>query len=143
MKDVAEGIGMKPDTYRNYESGRLEPNLSTLTKIADFYGVSTDYLLGRDTSEKPAIDLLAAQFDMSALEQEIIKGYLDLPENMRDNLMDFLERAVRKVQAGSIPTPMIARSSDDRPPGVMMLTPEQKKRLDEAPDETQNPDNDI
>jgi len=38
---------------------------------------------------------------------------------------------------------MIARSSDDRPPGVMMLTPEQKKRLDEAPDETQNPDNDI
>lgn len=143
MKDVAEGIGMKPDTYRNYESGRLEPNLSTLTKIADFYGVSTDYLLGRDTSEKPAIDLLAAQFDMSALEQEIIKGYLDLPENMRDNLMDFLERAVRKVQAGSIPTPMIARSSDDRPPGVMMLTPEQKKRLDEAPDETKNPDNDI
>lgn len=143
MKDVAEGIGMKPDTYRNYESGRLEPNLSTLTKIADFYGVSTDYLLGRDTSEKPAIDLLAAQFDMSALEQEIIKGYLDLPENMRDNLMDFLERAVRKVQAGSIPTPMIARSSDDRPPGVMMLTPEQKKRLDEATDETKNPDNDI
>ena len=142
MKDVAEGIGMKPDTYRNYESGRLEPNLSTLTKIADFYGVSTDYLLGRDTSEKPAIDLLAAQFDMSALEQEIIKGYLDLPENMRDNLMDFLERAVRKVQSG-IPTPMIARSSDDRPPGVMMLTPEQRKRLDEAPDETQNPDNDI
>lgn len=142
MKDVAEGIGMKPDTYRNYESGRLEPNLSTLTKIADFYGVSTDYLLGRDTSEKPAIDLLAAQFDMSALEQEIIKGYLDLPENMRDNLMDFLERAVRKVQSG-IPTPMIARSSDDRPPGVMMLTPEQKKRLDEAPDETKNPDNDI
>lgn len=143
MKDVAEGIGMKPDTYRNYESGRLEPNLSTLTKIADFYGVSTDYLLGRDTSEKTAIDLLAAQFDMSALEQEIIKGYLDLPESMRDDLMDFLERAVRKVQAGSIPTPMIARSSDDRPPGVMMLTPEQKKRLDEAPDETQNPDNDI
>lgn len=142
MKDVAEGIGMKPDTYRNYESGRLEPNLSTLTKIADFYGVSTDYLLGRDTSEKPVIDLLAAQFDMSALEQEIIKGYLDLPENMRDNLMDFLERAVRKVQSG-IPTPMIARSSDDRPPGVMMLTPEQKKRLDEAPDETENPDNDI
>ncbi len=142
MKDVAEGIGMKPDTYRNYESGRLEPNLSTLTKIADFYGVSTDYLLGRDTSEKPAIELLAAQFDMSALEQEIIKGYLELPESMRDDLMDFLERAVRKVQSG-IPTPMIARSSNDRPPGIMMLTPEQRERLARAPDETKNPDNDI
>lgn len=142
QEEVANALGVSFRAYQNYEYGQREPNIEMLNKIADYFGTSVDYLLGRDTSEKPVIDLLAAQFDMSALEQEIIKGYLDLPENMRDNLMDFLERAVRKVQSG-IPTPMIARSSDDRPPGVMMLTPEQKKRLDEAPDETQNPDNDI
>ncbi len=143
ISQLCELLDFNPNTYAKYERDERDVSTETLSRLASFYNVSTDYLLGRDTSEKPAIDLLAAQFDMSALEQEIIKGYLDLPENMRDNLMDFLERAVRKVQAGSIPTPMIARSSDDRPPGVMMLTPEQKKRLDEAPDETQNPDNDI
>ena len=142
QQECADALGLTLRACQTYEQGIREPKFETLIKIADMFQTTTDYLLGRDTSEKPAIDLLAAQFDMSALEQEIIKGYLDLPENMRDNLMDFLERAVRKVQSG-IPTPMIARSSDDRPPGVMMLTPEQKKRLDEAPDETQNPDNDI
>lgn len=142
QQECADALGLTLRAWQTYEQGIREPKFETLIKIADMFQTTTDYLLGRDTSEKPAIDLLAAQFDMSALEQEIIKGYLDLPENMRDNLMDFLERAVRKVQSG-IPTPMIARSSDDRPPGVMMLTPEQKKRLDEAPDETKNPDNDI
>lgn len=143
ISQLCELLDFNPNTYAKYERDERDVSTETLSRLASFYNVSTDYLLGRDTSEKPAIDLLAAQFDMSALEQEIIKGYLDLPESMRDDLMDFLERAVRKVQAGSIPTPMIARSSDDRPPGVMMLTPEQKKRLDEAPDETKNPDNDI
>ena len=142
QQECADALGLTLRAWQTYEQGIREPKFETLIKIADMFQTTTDYLLGRDTSEKPAIDLLAAQFDMSALEQEIIKGYLDLPENMRDNLMDFLERAVRKVQSG-IPTPMIARSSDDRPPGVMMLTPEQKKRLDETTDETKNPDNDI
>ena len=100
MKDVAEAIGMKPDTYRNYESGRLEPNLSTLTKLADFYGVTTDYLLGRST-DTPPLSQLASQFNMSALEREIVDTYLTLPENVRDSLMDFLEKAVEKAQAES------------------------------------------
>ena len=34
-------------------------------------------------------------------QREIVKGYLELPEDMRDGLMDFLEKAVAKVQAES------------------------------------------
>lgn len=99
QEQVASALGITFRAYQNYEYGQREPNIEMLNKMADYFGTSIDYLLGRDTSEKPVIDLLAAQFDMSALEQEIIKGYLDLPESMRDDLMDFLERAVRKVQA--------------------------------------------
>jgi len=33
--------------YQNYEYGSAEPRLSTLVRIADFYGVSLDYLAGR------------------------------------------------------------------------------------------------
>jgi len=36
-----------------------------------------------------------------------------------------------------------ARSADDRGPEIVTLTPEERKCLDEAPDETQNPDNDL
>jgi len=31
-----------------YERGEQEPTISKLEAIADFFGVSTDYLLGRD-----------------------------------------------------------------------------------------------
>lgn len=101
MKEVAEAIGMKPDTYRNYESGRLEPNLATLSKLADFYHVSTDYLLGRNTEEQSALDELAGQFNMSLLEKKIVEEYLALPDAMRGDLMDFLRRAVCEVEEES------------------------------------------
>ena len=39
-------IGLR--SYRNYESGDREPSLAMLVRIADFLGVSTDYLLCRD-----------------------------------------------------------------------------------------------
>lgn len=38
-------------TYSNYEAGNREPDLDTLKKIADYYEVSADYLLDRDTIE--------------------------------------------------------------------------------------------
>ena len=48
---VAKAIQAAPRAYQNYEYGAAEPRLSTLIKIADFYGVSLDYLAGR--SDRP------------------------------------------------------------------------------------------
>lgn len=47
QQKVADGIGMTKAGYQNYESGRQTPNFSMLPRLADFYDVSTDYLLGR------------------------------------------------------------------------------------------------
>ena len=47
QKDVAASIGVPLRTYQRYERGESEPQLSTLIRIADFYGVSLDYLAGR------------------------------------------------------------------------------------------------
>ncbi|MBR1811718.1 MAG: helix-turn-helix transcriptional regulator [Clostridia bacterium] len=40
-------IGVSRSTYAAYEKGRNEPDIHTLIKIADIYGVSLDYLVGR------------------------------------------------------------------------------------------------
>ena len=48
QKDVAIAIGVPLRTYQRYEYGEGEPQLSTLIKIADFYGVTLDYLAGRE-----------------------------------------------------------------------------------------------
>lgn len=47
MKQAAESLELPYTTYVNYEKGVREPNSETLIRIADFYNVSTDYLMGR------------------------------------------------------------------------------------------------
>ncbi len=48
QEDIAKKFGISVRTYRRYETGVSEEvTLPTLCKIADFYGVSVDYLIGR------------------------------------------------------------------------------------------------
>ena len=51
MTVTSQLIGLNPDALRRYERGEAEPNLIALTKIADFYNVSVDYLLGRTNNK--------------------------------------------------------------------------------------------
>ena len=45
--DMAAYLGMTERGYRNYEIGAREPKLSDLIVIADRFGVTIDYLVGR------------------------------------------------------------------------------------------------
>ena len=79
-KTVAEAIGIMPDTYRSYETGRREPNLKTLAMIADYFHVTTDYLLERAPQTDP-IQLLMAQNVLTP--QEIEEQFSALPEDLQ------------------------------------------------------------
>ena len=46
-KMVAEQLHIVERTYQRYENAEREPTASVLAELADFYGVSTDYLVGR------------------------------------------------------------------------------------------------
>lgn len=52
QKAIAEGIGVTSVSVQRFEYGTARPKLDTVIKIADFFDVSTDYLLGR--SDNPA-----------------------------------------------------------------------------------------
>jgi transcriptional regulator with XRE-family HTH domain len=49
---IADELGMTPQTLSYYANGR-EPNYDTLIKIADYFNVSLDYLLGRSDNKYP------------------------------------------------------------------------------------------
>jgi len=101
MKDFCEAIDISINTYQNYESGKRIPTADILIKLADFYGVTTDYLLGRETGEPETIEKLSHEFNMSALEKEILDNYLALPKDMRGNLMEFLQKSVQNIMNDS------------------------------------------
>jgi transcriptional regulator with XRE-family HTH domain len=47
QKQVAEMLGMSRTGYSKYETGENDVPTAILLKLADFYGTTTDYLLGR------------------------------------------------------------------------------------------------
>ncbi|EIJ79173.1 immunity repressor protein [Bacillus methanolicus PB1] len=57
QEEIAQKIGISRARLSHYETGRSEPDSETLKKLADFYGVSTDYLLGSENAKKPSDDL--------------------------------------------------------------------------------------
>lgn len=47
QEDLAKAMEIAYRSYRRYEAGEREPDASTLIQMADYYGVSIDYLVGR------------------------------------------------------------------------------------------------
>ena len=50
---MAKLLNVNQRTYSRYETGEHEISLASLSKIADFYNVSVDYLLNRTDIKKP------------------------------------------------------------------------------------------
>ena len=50
---LADYLRIHQTTYSDYELGKLNIPISVLHKLADFYGTSIDYLLGRTGEKKP------------------------------------------------------------------------------------------
>lgn len=47
QKQIAQMLGMSQTGYSKYETGENDIPTAILIKLANFYGTSTDYLLGR------------------------------------------------------------------------------------------------
>jgi len=47
QKQIAEFLGIAERNYRRYEAGDVDPTASNTMLLADYFDVSTDYLLGR------------------------------------------------------------------------------------------------
>jgi len=79
---VSEQIGVERSSYSLYESGRRNPDYSTLKAIAKIFGCTTDYLLG--VTDEP--DLVHYVFSDEELPDEL-KGHkvaVDIVKDMLD-----------------------------------------------------------
>ena len=53
QEQIAKQLGISQNTYSQYEIGVLNYPVDAIVKLADIYGVSTDYLLGRTSIKDP------------------------------------------------------------------------------------------
>lgn len=58
---MANLLGISQPAYANYERGLRQPDYNTLSKLAEIFCVTTDYLLGRETSKPEPIDKFSSE----------------------------------------------------------------------------------
>lgn len=92
QEETAKALGIKRSTYSHFENNRNNPDNETLVKMANYFNVSTDYLLGRDHKEdnlKTAdknVQLIAAHIDDGTTPEEMndILTYIDFIKSKRE-----------------------------------------------------------
>ena len=86
--ELAGHLGVTRQTVSNYCLGQTTPSFQLLCEIADFFNVSTDYLLGRTNVQSPSVEIQAIAAATGLTEHTIKTLQLLLTRGERTILQD-------------------------------------------------------
>lgn len=80
--DVARATGISNMTFSDWKKGKSTPKMDKIEKIAKYFGVTTDYIMGKK-SEVPSLSMADEHF-------ELIKLYSSLSEADQKAIMQIM-----------------------------------------------------
>ena len=83
QKALADRIGVSQQSVNKYENHNVEPDLETLIRMADFFGTSVDWLIGRTGGEAPDGTVPA---ELTAEELRWVETWRRLSRRQKDAL---------------------------------------------------------
>lgn len=115
MQEVAEKTDISYSVYQKYESGARGVGVPALQKLADFYGVTTDYLLGRSDAKPPEdpIKLAAQEFHLNSTQRGILAAYLYMDPDDRKQLIACIKQIAERTE----------KKDDSMKSGIQKRTP--------------------
>lgn len=126
QKDAAAQLGISQALLSHYEKGIRECGQSFLLRVADFYNVSTDYLLGRSKSRNNIqiwdTDIFEEYGDFSSSTKTILKGAFSIVNRLRETnglpnttleksvAIEFYKVLIIQAMAGNIPKNWVGKA---------------------------------
>lgn len=93
----ADAFGVAQSTVGNWEAGKREPNFETTQKLADFFGVTVDYLLGReDDTKKAPVEAEAEKPNIDDLRFALSGEVKDLTDDEFEEILNFVQFVEQK-----------------------------------------------
>lgn len=89
QRDIAEVLSCSTPVYCRYEKGEREPPFDIINRLADFYGVTVDYLMGRD--DTPPVQPKTEESPAAKAEDKFLEIYRQLNEENRRQVVQYLE----------------------------------------------------
>lgn len=87
--DVARFLNVTQQAYSRYERGDHELGYTAIIKLADFFQVSIDYLLGR-SDNLGAVSIQSGAPEITPEEKELVQLYRSLSPQFRKMAIDML-----------------------------------------------------
>lgn len=78
QSELASALKISNRTISMYEQGNSEPNVENLSKIADFFNVTTDYLIGRTEGKTSDLQALYEEIGLSENSISFLKSLAEL-----------------------------------------------------------------
>ena len=97
QSDLAASAGINPAAVSKYETGRSEPNFSSLKAIALCLGVSADYLLGLSDSMLPSRLSAEAVPTLSQDEAALMESFRKLPQEYRREVKGYINGIISSL----------------------------------------------
>ena len=91
---VAKELGLSSGTVTFWKNGKI-PKSDTLKKIADFFGVTVDYLLGNEEKEK---NLPSPAQSLNETEAELVKAFRSAAPETQDAVLRVLQIDTGRTQ---------------------------------------------
>jgi len=94
QKQLAGILGIDQTAVSNWERGKGLPDNSNQLKLADYFNVSRDYLLGRDSSDGPPLTLEISNIDLishaekNGLSIEDLMEFIDFVNKIKQKKVD-------------------------------------------------------
>lgn len=88
---LAAAVGVSQQSINKYENHNIEPDIATLTAIADYFSTSVDYLIGC----VPEADEVHKEVRLSADELELINHFRMLSDKEKESVCLIIENYLK------------------------------------------------
>ena len=92
LEKIAKYLNVTMQTISNYETEKRDMTPETIIKLADYFGVSTDYLLGKSDVRNPE------KIDMNEIDVAFSSGFKGLNETNKMIIKNTLEALLTKQE---------------------------------------------
>lgn len=87
QEDVAKKLGLTKSAYGYYEQGKTVPDAHTISKLANIFDVSTDYILGLTDEKNPKKEINNA----TTIAAHRLEDIEQLPDDAIDEINNYID----------------------------------------------------
>lgn len=99
QQELADLFEISKSAIAMYETDRREPDNETLKKLATYFNVSTDYLLGRTDERRPAEQIIEDVLPITdPLLDDLLKKVPDLTDEEKESLAEHMQFALKIIE---------------------------------------------